>query len=309
MKRISLLVVLLFAVANFTIGQVTEGEEALRKSTADSLDGWKKGGAVFLNSAQSSLTHWAAGGAKTSIAVNGLVNLFANYTKGSSTWDNTLDLGYGKITQEVDDDILWVKTDDKIDLMSKYGQKAAKSWYYAALFNFKTQMDKGYNSPKDSVAISKFLAPAYILCAIGMDYKPSDVFTAFIAPLTGKFTIVNDQVLADAGAFGVDSTKKSRAELGGYIRVAFKKDLMENVNLASKIDFFSNYLKNPDCIDINWETLLTLKVNKYISASLATLLIYDDDIVIQEELDNGVRDTKSLVQFKEVLSVGFTMKF
>jgi hypothetical protein len=308
MKKISLLVVFAIAIANFSIAQVTDAEASLRKNTTDTLDGWKKGGTIFLNTAQTSLTNWAAGGVN-SFAVNGLVSLFANYTKGNSTWDNTLDMGYGKVKQG---EGKFIKSDDKIDLVSKYGQKASKSCYYAALFNFKTQMDNGYNYPNDSVKISKFMAPAYILGAIGMDYKPNDAFTAFIAPLTTKITLVNDQTLADSGAFGVDRGHKMRAEFGGYVRVAFARDIMKNVNFGTKIDLFSNYLKDPKFIDVNWETLLTLKVNQFISASIGTQLIYDHDILIAKDEDKNATTPdiiKPRVQFKEVLSIGFNLKF
>mgnify|MGYP007103361275 CR=1 FL=1 len=47
------------------------------------------------------------------------------------------------------------------------------------------------------------MAPGYGLAAIGFDYKPNDKFSAFIAPVTGKFTFVNDDSLAKFGAFGV----------------------------------------------------------------------------------------------------------
>ncbi|MBN2274343.1 MAG: DUF3078 domain-containing protein [Bacteroidales bacterium] len=285
--------------------QLTEAEEKLRTQSADTIEGWKKGGALFLNFSQTSLTNWAAGGIG-SYSVNGLASFFANYKKGKSVWDNSLDIGYGLLKQK-DADIQ--KTDDKFDLFSKYGQHAFKSWYYSALLNFRTQMTDGYNYPDDSV-ISALLAPAYLLGAIGLDYKPGDVFTAFIAPLSAKVTFVNNQVLADAGAFGVDPGKKSRVEFGGYLRLAFKKDLVENINFATKADFFSNYLHNPQNIDINWETLLTMKITKFIGASLSTQLIYDDDIAILEELDNGAtKEVKSKIQFKEILGIGFTAKF
>jgi len=92
--------------------------------------------------------------------------------------------------------------------------------------------------------------------------------------------------------------------------VSFKKDLVENINLTTKADFFSNYLHNPQNIDINWETLLTMKITKFIAASLSTQLLYDDDIGILEELDNGnTREVKSKVQFKEILGIGFTANF
>jgi hypothetical protein len=277
-------------------GQVTEGEAALRQARADSLNGWKKGSTIFINFTQTSLTNWSAGG-ENALGINGMLSAFASYKKGNATWDNTLDMGYGKIKQG---NKAPVKSDDRIELMSKYGQKAFSSWYYAAMLDFKTQLDAGYNYPNDSVKISKFLAPTYLLGAVGLDFRPCTAFSAFISPLTSKITIVNDQALADSGAFGVDRGKKSRIELGGYVRLAFKKDIMKNVNFSTKIDFFSNYLKNPQNIDINWEALLTLQANKYLAASLATQLIYDDDI----KIDGGPR-----TQFKEVLAIGVTLKF
>ena len=257
---------------------------------------------------QTSLTNWSAGG-ENSLSINGLINAQANLKKGESNWANSLEIGYGLLKQGTDAG--FVKTDDKIELVSKYGYHAFGKWNYAVLFSFKTQMANGYNYPNDSVAISKFLAPGYILGAAGLDYMPNDNFSAFIAPITGKVTLVNDQALADSGAYGVKPGQKSRIEMGGYIRLAFRKDLFENVNFSTKIDLFSNYLDNPQNIDINWETLLTLKANKYLSATLSTLLIYDDNIKIEQDTNNdGVIDSKGpRIQFKEVLSIGITLQF
>ena len=306
MKKYIILIFIICLAVRFSHAQVTEAEVKLRTQSADTLEGWKKGGTFFINLAQTSLTNWAAGG-DNSLAINGLASLFANYKKGKSVWDNSLDMGYGLMKQGNDKD--FIKTDDKFDLLSKYGQQAFKSWYYSALLNFKTQFSNGYNYPDDSL-ISAFLAPAYLLVAIGLDYKPNDVFTAFIAPLSTKVTIVNNQVLADEGAFGVDAGKKARSEFGGYVRLAYKKDVVENINFTTKIDFFSNYLHNPQNVDINWEALLTLKVTKFIAASISTQLIYDDDITLIEEMDSGETKTvKSKVQFKEILGIGFTIKF
>ena len=86
--------------------------------------------------------------------------MFANYNKGKSSWDNNLDLAYGLIKQGTVD---IRKTDDKIDFSSKYGKPAFKKWYYAVMLNFKSQFSDGYDYPNDSVPISRFLAPAYIL--------------------------------------------------------------------------------------------------------------------------------------------------
>ncbi|MBN1415696.1 MAG: DUF3078 domain-containing protein [Bacteroidales bacterium] len=309
MKKHIIFILGLCLVFQFMNAQLTEAEEKLRTQSADSIEGWKKGGTFFLNFAQTSLTNWAAGG-NNSVAINGLASLFGNYKKGKSVWDNSLDIGYGFLKQGKEG---IVKTDDKFDFLSKYGRHAFKSWYYSALLNFRTQLTNGYiynDPPKEDSVISALLAPAYLLGAIGLDYKPNDIFSAFIAPLTMKVTFVNDQVLADAGAFGVDPGQKTRGEFGGYIRLAFKKDLVKNINFATKIDFFSNYLDDPQNIDINWEALLAMKITKYIAASLSTQLIYDDDIGIIEDPDSDTPEQVfSKIQFKEILGIGFTVKF
>ncbi len=292
----------------------------MKKQKTDTIEGWKKGGTVSLNLSQVSLNNWSAGG-QNSISTNGLISLFANRKKGSGLWENNLDIGYGTIKQGENKN--WWKTDDKIDFISKYGQKASKKWYYAGLINFKTQMTEGFNYPDDSTKISDFLSPAYLLVAVGMDYKPSDNLTAFISPLTAKTTFVNDQSLADAGAFGMESVtydtsgnmltsgKNIRKEIGGYLRVFYKHDIMKNISFQTKIDLFSNYIENPQNIDVSWEVLLSMKVNKYISATISTHLLYDDDIDITLEADNAGKPLKvgTRTQFKEVLAVGFSYKF
>jgi hypothetical protein len=315
MKNNILLLALGSLIINSAFTQITESEEQLRTQAADSIEGWKKGGIITLNLSQTSLTNWAAGG-QNAFSGNGLISLFANYKKDKSLWSNSLDIGYGVLKQGKNED--FIKTDDKIDLLSKYGRKAAEHWYYAALFNFKTQMTAGYNYPNDSVKISTLFAPAYIIGSLGMDYKPNDDLSAYISPVTSKITIVTDQDLANQGTFGVtpaeydtisglivSKAEKVRFELGGYLRLEYRKVLMENITILTKLDLFSNYLDNPQNIDVGWETLITMKVNKYISATLNTHLIYDDDIDITTDTGKKVPRT----QFKEVLGIGFSYKF
>jgi hypothetical protein len=315
MKNYIITTTLLLAFINsVTSGQVTEAEKKLRTQTIDTIHGWKTGGVVSVSLAQTSLKNWASGG-QNSVAVNGLFNVFANYKDVNTAWDNSLGIGYGILKQGKNSTPM--KTDDKIDFVSIYGRKASKSFYYAALLNFKTQMAAGYNYPNDSVKISDFFAPAYLTIALGMDYKPNANFSAFLAPLTGKFTFVTNKILSDAGAFGVTKGENTLSELGGYLRIIytrndFKSELLKNVSFTTKADLFSNYLKNPQNIVLNWETLIAFKVNKFISVSFNTLLIYDDKIKIQvERNDNGLiyNAPGPRVQFKEILGVGLSYNF
>lgn len=262
---------------------------------------WKTGGNIGLTFTQTSLTNWAAGGENT-LGTNGYLSLFANYSKGKGAWDNTLDLAYGILKQGEED---LRKSDDKIDFGSKYGYRASKHWFYTALVSFKTQFSDGYKYPDDSTVISTFMAPAYLVASFGMDYKPNDRLTVFLSPITAKFTMVNDDALSAAGSFGLEPGEKFRSEFGGFVKVAFKQDIMENVNFQTKVDLFSNYADKPQNIDVNWEVLIAMKVNKFITANLSTQLIYDHDTKITDK-DGKVGPR---TQFKEIFGVGFAYKF
>ncbi len=296
--------------------------DKLKATVPDSVKAWKLGGVISINGQQVSLTNWAAGG-NNSISIGGLVNVFAKYKHGKITWDNNLELGYGVIKQG--DNKQWWKNDDKIQFTSKVGRHAFKKWYYSALLDFRTQFVDGFNYPNDSVYISRFMAPAYGLASLGLDYKPNDHFSLFISPVTGKFTIVNDETLARAGAFGVQKEirdpnnggtitqnyKTHREEFGAYLKMQYQAKVMDNITFQTILELFTNYLNNPQNIDVNWTTLTTFKVNKFISATLSTQLIYDDDIKVLRNY--GGKDVKGTVgpdvQFKQVLGVGFTYKF
>jgi len=276
-----------------------------RSQDTDSASVWKTGGVSTLNFSQVSFENWAAGG-ENSYSLNGMFSLHANYKKDRTSWENSLDVGYGIIKQGSRG---IRKTDDKIEITSKYGYKSTSNWYYSGAFSFKTQFDKGYKYAEEAgtkTKISEFMAPAYMLLSLGMDYKPSDHFTFLISPLTGKSTFVLNDSLSNMGAFGVEPGKKIRNEFGGFLKIGYNKEIWKNVTLNTKVEFFSNYLEQPQNVDVNWEMLISMKINEYLSANLNTQLIYDDDINYIDK--NGVEHGPRL-QLKEVFGIGFSYKF
>lgn len=218
------------------------------------------------------------------------------------SWDNTFDLSYGFL-KEKDNDL--VKSDDKIHINSKVGIDASKTWNYSFLGNFKSQFAPGYNYPNTTDAISRFLAPGYLNIAAGMDYKTEKI-SLFLSPVTGKFTFVTDDNLSAAGAFGVDQGKKTRSELGAFLKFEGKTTLVKNVDFQTKLDLFSNYFHNPQNLDVNWNVLLNMKVNEYLTANLVSTIIYDDDVKI---LDTDTGKSSSRLQFMEMFGAGLSLKF
>jgi len=276
-----------------------------QENEQDTVKNWKTGGVGSLTFSQVSFENWAAGG-ENSYTLNGIFSLHANYKEGKTTWENSLDLGYG-IVKQASRGVR--KSDDKLELNSKYGYQTNSQWFYSGSFNFRTQFDQGYKYNEEEGTkreISTFMAPAYTLVSLGMDYKPSDAFSLMISPVTGKTTFVLDDSLSSRGAFGVKKGNKIRNEFGGFLKISYNQDIWENVTLNTKLDLFSNYLDEPQNVDVNWEVMISMKVNEYLSANLNTQLIYDDNInyVNSQGVEKGPR-----IQFKEVFGAGLSYKF
>ena len=82
---------------------------------------------------------------------------------------------------------------------------------------------------------------------------------------------------------------------------------MKNISLQTKLDLFSNYSENPQNVDVNWEMLLGMKVNKYISVTLGLAAIYDDAVFVPKGKDSqGALVYGKGLQFKQTFGVGFT---
>ncbi len=289
MKRpLSLMVILLMTLSLFA---ETPKEDKL----------WKLGGENGLRFSQVSLSNWAAGG-NSSLAANGFLHFFANYKKNNLIWENKFQFAYGIIKQS---DTKLRKSDDNLYYASTLGLKAGRKWYCTGSFSFKSQFAKGYKYPNDSVHVSKFMAPGYILLAIGMDYKPNESFALSLSPVSSKITVVNDPALSAKGAYGVEAGKKARYEFVGMLKLNWKQEIMKNISFKTNLQLLSNYLENPEYIDVNWEVFINMKINKYLSTNIATNLIYDNDILIKDK--SGIAAPR--VQFKEVFGIGFSYKF
>lgn len=261
---------------------------------------WKFTGITSLSLSQMSLSNWAAGG-ENSLAGNILIKLSPDYDDGTINWDNDIILGFGLLKQG-DNDV--DKSDDQIELNSKFGYRASKNWFYTALLSFKSQFADGYAYPEDvKTKVSGFMSPGYLNFSLGFDYKPTDGFSLLIAPLSTKMTFVMDETLSNEGAYGVSPGSSFRGEFGGYIKIAYKKEILKNVTLDTKADFFSNYVENPQYVDVTWDLLLSFKVNEFLSATLMTQLIYDYDIKF------GPEPGEARVQFKELFGLGLAYNF
>lgn len=271
-----------------TIFLISIGILNAQESDTTRMSPWKFSSVLNAAFAQVALSNWAGGG-ENSLSLSALSNTGIDYKSDKINWENSIELAYGIIKQG---DAPVQKSDDKIEVSSKLGRKLDTHWKLTGNVEFRSQFSPGYATEEKEILISKFLAPGYVTSSIGIEYKPREEFFVFLSPATGKTTIVLDEGLSDAGAFGVKPGEKIRNEFGSFLKSRLKVPLMENISFQTKLNLFSGY-ENPDKVDVSWETLLLLRVNKYITTNFNTHLIYDEDVTTE-------------IQFKEVLSVGVT---
>lgn len=307
-----------------------EEDKALRKMTPIFIKPqyWKTGGIGSINLAQGVISNWAEGG-ESSISTLTEVNMFANYSRGNTKWDNNARFKYGLIKSGKK---RLRKNEDMFEINSKFGHKAfgslgkyamekngtkkIKHWYYSFLVSFKSQIAKGYNYPNDSVVVSKFCSPGYLLFALGLDYKPNKQTSFLVSPLTLKSTFVTDTALIDQTKYGIpkgrkvngiSKDRKAKNEMGAFIKARFKYNFNDDISLENKLSLFTNYVKNPQNIDIDWEVILRMKITFYMDAVISTHIIYDDDVKVPLFNDEGIKiGTGPRLQFKELFSIGFS---
>jgi len=264
MKKFILFITLLTQFHNLN------AQEPTTENTKKSV--WTKGGTFTFLLNQSAFENWIAGGVSNVSGTVG-VNYDFNYLKDIWSWDNKIIASFG-ITKIKDQDIQ--KSDDRLEWNSVLGKKAQGYWYYSAFLNFKTQFTDDLDS--DTKGPTKFLSPGYLQIGPGMLWKKSDNLKVNIAPATLKLIVVDKALtLPDNAYFGVEEGKSSRMEFGASIGAYYKFDLMKNISMENILNLYTNYLEDPQNVDLDYTMNLVMNINKYISTTLAYQTIYDDN--------------------------------
>lgn len=293
-------------------------ENALRNSAAPSQDTilWSSSGLINIHFSQVQLNNWAAGG-QSNLSLLTKFDQNWNLDRERFGWDSELHLAFGLLHRP--EDRVFLKTDDRVEWSTKFGYRTTTSGFMTIMAHFRSQLAPGYiienGAPNRDLLNSNWLAPGYGVVAAGMDYKlesdSASTVNVFLAPITFKSTWVLDDLLSQAGAFGVMPGEKSRYEIGGYLKLNANWKISNQINYGVRLDFFSNFINNPQNIDIYSDHVIALKANSWLTTTISATFIYDDDITLTknpEEVDGAlVPQLGPGLQFKQVLSVGLSM--
>jgi hypothetical protein len=274
---------------------------------------WEKGGNYNLSIQQVSLSNWNAGGA-SNLAFNTGLNLFANYKKNLIIWDTKLTINLG-FNRQGGRSFPTRKTNDNFFFITKYGRELSPKWFLSTQLDARTQLLAGYRYFRPAGAeedartrLSDFLAPAYIQSSTGLnyrrDFKNRDRLSLIASPFTGRFTIVMDDSLSNAGAFGVVPGERLYAEAGLSFSSMTDFQILENVRWRADLNLFTNFERLGNFV-VNLNSVISFRVNKYITTRMETILIYDEKVFIPQ--DSG--PPKQAVQLQNAINFGLALEF
>ena len=264
---------------------------------------------------QALISNWVKGGESnisTLLDITGTASY--NNRDKKVTWDNIGRIKFGLITSAGNG---IRKNTDELDITSNFKHKAFGKFDFSATMIFKSQLANGYNYPNDSVVVSKFFNPASLTLGLGLAYKPNDNTSINFAPLSYKGTFVPDTAMIDQTKHGLLANQRSKHEPGMSVQINHKTTIFDNINLVNHVRLFTNYIHNPQNIDIDWELIATAKLNWFIDLRLNTHLIYDDDTLIPVLDDNdeqvlnpdGTPKKVLMIQFKEMIGISVIFRF
>jgi hypothetical protein len=271
---------------------------------------WKyRSEAAFIFS-QTALTNWVKGG-ENSLSTAMDITGYADYTnkplKLSSNNFIRLKLGFLKSGANP-----VRKNLDLIETNSKLNHKAFGRFDFSGIMLFKTQVAQGKIYSKDinneevSTLVSKFMNPAILTIGLGLDYKPDKKTSLNFSPLSYKGTFVTDTAHIDQTKYGIPHNRKSLNEPGVSFMITNEFSPFKTVTITNRLQLFTNYVHNPQNIDVDWELIAVAKLNWFTDVRFNTHLIFDDDT--KTKVHDGTRKT-ARIQFKEILGFSFIFRF
>ncbi len=247
--------------------------------------GWTPQGSIGVNLSQFAFENWTQGG-ENSISLSSIGNFAYYYRHPGWFLSNRLKAAYG-FSKTKD---RFYTTDNELRLenvlIKEFGWKLNP--YFSN--EVRTVIANGYDySINPEQQISAFFDPGYINQSLGFIYAEKHFNTRLGIGLqetfTNRFNSYSDDVnTADIEKFKIETGIESVSE-ANY-------EFMDNMMYTGRLRLFSRF-NSLDVWDVNWDNIITAKVNDFINVNFNFNFIYQKDQSIK-------------AQYKEILSLGFS---
>jgi len=273
----------------------------------DTTLGWKYAAAAGLDLGGTKIFNPKVGAGNSRLGIGGLGSIIAKRKGVRSFWDNQFSMQFG--VQELGrttptQPTGFQKNLDILRLQSRYGYDISKDkkWFAAADFFGQSQLMSTYASnflrpinAEDRV-VSKFFSPFWMTLSPGLNYRPNKHWSFFYSPAAIQYILVSDDNIAATGVHGNRVTRDESGRiteyqnyflgLGSEVKVAYARKFWEDrLAATSSLRLFSNYLYQPQNIDILFANTLDIQVFKGLSISLIFEYFYDHDVLTMVDVN------------------------
>ncbi len=279
---------------------------------------------------QSALSNWVKGG-EGSISTALDITAYSTYNNPTLklSSDNFIRFNFGYLKSGKEQ---VTKNLDLLEANLKLNHVAFGKVYFSAILLFKTQIARGFNYFKTNTGddasnlVSKFMNPGILTLGLGFDYKPNSSTSINFSPLSYKGTFVTDPAYynkeydstrIDQTQYGVPKDKKSLNEPGASFMISNEFKPTKSLTFVNRLQLFTNYIHNPQNVDVDWEMIATAHLNWFTDVRFNTHLIFDDDTKTPQLdskgqsilLPDGSEKKTARVQFKELLGISLSFRF
>ncbi len=258
---------------------------------------WTSDVAARLHISQASYHNWTEGGVNT---LASSAQLLSKAVRTTANWTETYEsrLGFGVVKQ---DTLNLRKADDVIRLLAtvKYhGRGFFRKFNPTAAGGLRTQFAPGFNYERNPfeddrvppVKVSDMFSPATFTQSLGLTYSAAWGFKQRLG-VAAKETVVLIEPFRMV--YGVEPSGPIRFQLGIESFTEVEREIVKNVALKSSLGLFAAF-NQEELPDMLWENAVVMQVNKWLSADVEFVALFD-------------RDLSHKVQLKESLSIGFSV--
>jgi hypothetical protein len=263
---------------------------------------WTKKASTLLQFSQNMVSsNWYQGG-NNNMSVLGVLTGQLNYdNKKNLQFENNLEWRMGFF---VVDDSTALRTmnvnNDILKINSKLGLKINGNWYYSGSIDFSTQLLNNYKAVNSNDLKASFLTPIRLNAGVGLDYKYKKLLSLALSPVAFKYIYIHetDETVINPNLFGIEKGENHLSEIGSSFKAILTSTPASNLQVNSTLSFYTNYEK----VEIDWEIVGNFTINRFLSTRLSLNPRYDNTVIL-------AKGEKAKIQFKELLTFGFSYKF
>ena len=240
--------------------------------------------------------NWYQGGS-SSFAGLGIAKGQISYIRERFTWENTGEWRIGGSTVSADSLHKVNTTDDLFRIYSKANLRIVPKLFTSLSAEIETRLLPTYKSNSMELK-SAPCSPCRFNAAFGIDYKPVKGLSISVSPVSYKVIHIMDTVRVNPTDFGLDEHQRTQHNIGSSVRVEYLWKPVREVAIESKFYLYTNYQN----VEVDLEVNCDFIINRFLSARLMLHPRYDSTVIKEG-------DTKAKMQFRELLSIGFSHRF